>query len=200
MCSLCANRCFNPRPPYEGRLLSVVEHLCGVVFQSTPPIRGATNYGSQKMRGHLGFNPRPPYEGRLCHTALTVSALCFNPRPPYEGRHLASILALTRLSFNPRPPYEGRLKLVVYIYSSSVSIHAPHTRGDIHGSRRGLIAVVSIHAPHTRGDFIRLINLVSPESFNPRPPYEGRLMLCAVFSSSSSFNPRPPYEGRLLLS
>ena len=82
-------------------------------------------------------------------------------------------------------------------YIQDISIHAPHTRGDLRNSlnpamflyfnprpsyegrlqlfilglRRFLI---SIHAPHTRGDAHRKCNRERGDDFNPRPSYEGR--------------------------
>ena len=56
-----------------------------------------------------------------------------------------------------------------------ISIHAPHTRGD---QRFGFDVPrldISIHAPHTRGDQVEYNVGSTPRNFNPRPSYEGRL-------------------------
>ena len=38
------------------------------------------------------------------------------------------------------------------LYSTPISIHAPHARGDRHGMALRQLRAISIHAPHARGD------------------------------------------------
>ncbi len=100
-----------------------------------------------------------------------------------------------------------------------ISIHAPHTRGDLPSVTqlttrlifqstpliRGATAAeptffifvsISIHAPHTRGDHNASCATPTRRYFNPRPSYEGRLTRASEKRSSVHFNPRPSYEGR----
>ena len=58
--------CFNPRPPRGGRRLGCGNRLDKLLFQSTPPARGATKDGKKRWNKKKSFNPRPPRGGRLC--------------------------------------------------------------------------------------------------------------------------------------
>ena len=60
------------------------------------------------------------------------------------------------------------------VYEHVISIHAPHTRGDMRSSARATSKMISIHAPHTRGDTTRTSRTRTTWHFNPRPSYEGR--------------------------
>ena len=106
-----------------------------IVFQSTPPVWGATEGTPGAAGGWKDFNPRPPCGGRPLGDHQTAPKLAdFNPRPPCGGRrfadpdiirhYLISIHAprvggdsRTRSGtrwgryFNPRPPCGGRLTL-----------------------------------------------------------------------------------------
>ena len=51
---------FNPRPPC-GERLGVKKDLDGkLIFQSTPPMRGATRNDVDMRHEQMDFNPRPP--------------------------------------------------------------------------------------------------------------------------------------------
>ncbi len=56
----------------------------------------------------------------------------------------------------------------------TVSIHAPHTEGDVRTSVSSPTQPVSIHAPHTEGDPPPVWCWRSRWRFNPRPPHGGR--------------------------
>ena len=125
-----------------------------VVFQSTPPARGATPYNSVTYAGMRHFNPRPPRGGRHYERHSQRHYPDFNPRPPRGGRPkgtdfskiskkfqstppargatVSGFAAHHRYpNFNPRPPRGGRqlpdqdLKICV-----TISIHAPREGGD----------------------------------------------------------------------
>ena len=100
---------FNPRPPRGGRpnrssahtaRLHISIHapreggdqagspvqLPDLVFQSTPPARGATNRVLGLPKTYEYFNPRPPRGGRPGIDWYHSGRLYFNPRPPRGGR------------------------------------------------------------------------------------------------------------------
>ena len=123
------------------------------------------------------FNPLPSYEGRLRHRPPVPKPFYFNPLPSYEGR--------------PWPRWR-RLRML------AISIHSPHTRGDVsydftssktcsfqstplirgetpRGRPSPALSQISIHSPHTRGDFVTVPKQPIYYNFNPLPSYEGRL-------------------------
>ena len=81
-----------------------------LIFQSTPPARGATHKEKSLSRIVKNFNPRPPRGGR---------------------RVLTGVFALWLLRFQSTPPARGATTGKVLIFSEIViSIHAPREGGD----------------------------------------------------------------------
>ena len=101
---------FNPRPPRGGRQRYLLQKAMSVfisihapreggdvdnpfsiviivVFQSTPPARGATSIPLPGEILSTDFNPRPPRGGRPLRGQFFVTLIAnFNPRPPRGGR------------------------------------------------------------------------------------------------------------------
>ena len=63
-CFFLSHLSFNPHPPRGGRLHKWDILWSCVLFQSTPPARGATGRTHFQRRDHPGFNPHPPRGGR----------------------------------------------------------------------------------------------------------------------------------------
>ena len=101
---------FNPRAPYGARQsFGLGKTVQEIEFQSTRPIRGATN------------------TKRL----LTSSSPNFNPRAPYGARPWPALRGSALTNFNPRAPYGARRSIPELHFSSrAISIHAPHTGRD----------------------------------------------------------------------
>ena len=122
----------------------------------------------------MNFNPRPSYEGRPTLASSRAISSDFNPRPSYEGRRGAGAPALQQLDFNPRPSYEGRPQ--AWHLCSAASL-------------------ISIHAPHTRGDLANELMTAIPFDFNPRPSYEGRLGATDGLPGDMQFQSTPLIRG-----
>ena len=77
---------FNPRPPRGGRRFPVGWPCSSILFQSTPPARGATTDPRQAVTGmDISIHaPREGGDGRAASQAWRSSH--FNPRPPRGGR------------------------------------------------------------------------------------------------------------------
>ncbi len=56
--------CFNPRPPCGGRPSTLIGCAKRYLFQSAPPVRGATSAQTGHRCPRCSFNPRPPCGGR----------------------------------------------------------------------------------------------------------------------------------------
>ena len=77
---------FNPRPPCGGRLLPDEKSEPPRIFQSTPPVRGATPLLSP-FAGGDAFQSTPPVRGATSGLRqISRSLRYFNPRPPCGGR------------------------------------------------------------------------------------------------------------------
>ena len=125
---------FNPRSPYGERPKPRDAQTPGPGFQSTLPLRGATQRHSigqiadqfqstLPLRGATRvvrhgripplFQSTLPLRGATC-SRPPGSRFCldFNPRSPYGERLIQSIKKNDRQNFNPRSPYGERLCLI----------------------------------------------------------------------------------------
>ena len=62
----------------------------------------------------------------------------------------------------------------IFPFSSGISIHSPHARGDPRARRRIKRRKISIHSPHARGDKSADASGMPSMHFNPLPSCEGR--------------------------
>ena len=124
-------RDFNPRHPYGWRPGTPFGAWPGLIFQSTPPIRVATQAAKRPIQ----------FKRISIHATHTGGD---SPRGPSR---------IGRLDFNPRHPYGWRRGLLFYPYCICVFQSTPPIRVAtccrLHPGVRGAI---SIHATHTGGD------------------------------------------------
>ena len=129
---------------------------CKWVFQSTPPVRGATSGGKATLKFDGDFNPRPPCGGRPAETQRwhTVQIISIHaPRAGGDRLHPRRIPA--GMDFNPRPPCGGRRAMRSTSWAANL---------------------ISIHAPRAGGDQGQGLRQRHHGNFNPRPPCGGRLL------------------------
>ena len=154
------NVLFQSTPPVWGATIPAsVRCFCDLRFQSTPPVWGATR---DLGDGHVPvtyFNPRPPCGGRPTSAPAQEPEINISIHAPRVGgdSRWGPCIPPTR-HFNPRPPCGGRLPQdVVRLIQQGISIHAPRVGGD---------CTPTPSQP-------------SRNYFNPRPPCGGRLPLPA---------------------
>ena len=92
-----------PRAGCDGTLTAYRLTL-GSGFQSTHPVRGATNSQSSSVRCRANFNPRTPCGVRRGSCPHLRRGLNFNPRTPCGVRRCPARSQPCRLYFNPRTP------------------------------------------------------------------------------------------------
>ena len=131
---------YKPAPPVD-------------VFQSTPPVRGATaNFAADGLRFCISIHaPRAGGDvgPQLCH-ALHQH---FNPRPPCGGR-------------------PGRRDILRR--RRQISIHAPRAGGDfLCGTFHSSLCMISIHAPRAGGDYGGEPDQGDCLEFQSTPPVRG---------------------------
>ena len=100
-------RYFNPRPLCRGRLISIPPPISLAIFQSTPPVQGATRphcYWIQ--RSHISIHA-PCAGGDRKMIRPTVSRSRFQSTPPVQGATLSSGFRNMFLSFQSTPPVQG---------------------------------------------------------------------------------------------
>ena len=98
---------FNPRPPCGGRLAQarLIQEL--EVFQSTPPVWGATRAGRTAHRLFCISIHAPRVGGDLLNQDKTLHKSHFNPRPPCGGRPFVCHFATLKFIFQSTPPVWG---------------------------------------------------------------------------------------------
>ena len=154
MCAPSHHPHFNPRPPCGGRLIKAYAAKTGLLFQSTPPVWGATDILRRPFSGvHISihaprvggdrdqrpsrleirrFQSTPPVWGATPETEpLPENSKHFNPRPPCGGRPPHSAPPWRPSDFNPRPPCGWRQGCPAKGKEEEmISIHAPRVGGD----------------------------------------------------------------------
>ena len=105
-----SHRYFNPRPPRGGRLKGITAGRHPLLFQSTPPARGATPSRFANCSTIYAFQSTPPARGATPGPRSQSSLCRFQSTPPREGGDLGrfSSKICTANDFNPRPPRGGR--------------------------------------------------------------------------------------------
>ena len=169
-----------------------------MLFQSTPPVWGATPPGRSAGRCRNHFNPRPPCGGRLRQfpaadklSDISIHAPRVGGDPRYDhapghgnisihaprvgGDRVRLRLVISRLSFQSTPPVWGATRLqkkgcVEQLFQSTPPVWGATL---LHG---GVFIVVgiSIHAPRVGGDQKHHEDMPGTRNFNPRPPCGGR--------------------------
>ena len=210
---------FNPLPPWGERRVFV--HTSSKLFQSTPPVWGAT-WPPRTCRSFCTrFNPRRPCGGRRRSPSLNSWSFRFQSTPPVWGATPSVHPHGAVARFQSTPPVWGatwmpwRNRHLPKSFQSTPPVWGATQSGRRRRPRRQ----VSIHAPRVGGDRLLRMGIPNGLRFNPRPPCGGRLVGVksefrrdavsihaprvggdgcpgAISISSGRFNPRPPCGGR----
>ena len=123
------------------------------LFQSSRPIRGATDY-AQTAKGRPLFQSTRPVRGATVNVKLIMAVILISILAPRAGRDCnASAKKDLLKNFNPRAPHGARLPAAYpYRLPRFISIRAPRTGRDAQGP--GLVSgiLISIRAPRTGRD------------------------------------------------
>ena len=144
---------FQSTPPARGATWVLSLFARKGIFQSTPPARGATGLGGILRFVHRISIHAPREGGDAVPPSVVNGVLVFQSTPPARGATPEVLVrSMREADFNPRPPRGGRLLASVAILR--------------------------------RADF------------NPRPPRGGRQLRQYLRLWCMHFNPRPPRGGR----
>ena len=185
--------CFNPRPPCGERLTSVSVSGAINLFQSAPPVRGATRSPECTCACSSCFNPRPPCGERLGPYWRSASGPPFQSAPPVRGATVVDSGYEDAIGVSIRAPRAGSDLNGAYTWRIARFQSAPPVRGaTVHFARIIVSAVVSIRAPRAGSDHFCSRDSRTRECFNPRPPCGERPALTTARLTYRRFNPRPP--------
>ena len=171
-CFVLLAKNFNPRPPRGGRHDLEFSYDMPLLFQSTPPARGATGGACRRRRSLLHFNPRPPRGGRPYMSMFFRVSNKFQSTPPARGATAYAPVLPTLQPFQSTPPARGATS------STAATI-----------SR----IIISIHAPREGGDYGRVKTLRPLFGFQSTPPARGATLIRisnAIFIGISIHAPR----------
>ena len=172
----CGKVLFQSTPPARGATyLPVLDGFHAPLFQSTPPARGATTTEAKIFHAAPLFQSTPPARGATSRPCRQHMPRFISIHAPREGGDcsLPSGLTVAR-NFNPRPPRGGRRAVGAVPQSKEISIHAPREGGDAAGRSYIPHQAISIHAPREGGDHAGVLLISFAVNFNPRPPRGGR--------------------------
>ena len=190
-------------------------------FQSTRPIRGATEGGQyDEKRCHISIHaPHTGRDERWAGYVLRADQISIHaPHTGRDGRSLSRRNSPSPISIHA--PHTGRDRRPRWPRYSRwpISIHAPHTGRDpewkaaeeaifqfqstrpIRGATEeyGNIVTalsISIHAPHTGRDGCHQLQPCIPQHFNPRAPYGARLVTDICKRNGIKFQSTRPIRG-----
>ena len=145
-----------------------------MLFQSTPPVWGATQEAVQ-ARILYNISIHAPRVGGDSSASSTFSAIPhFNPRPPCGGRLICSRSWARRPSFQSTPPVWGATYGIPIGWEiGDISIHAPRVGGDPQQPTQPPHGDISIHAPRVGGDRLEAAPLRAELIFQSTPPVWG---------------------------
>ena len=166
---------FQSTRPIRGATQAKSDRIAAEQFQSTRPIRGATD-GTHRLEQKVkDFNPRAPYGARQVRIIKAHQSPIISIHAPHTGRDWRSSAMWSRLfDFNPRAPYGARrLQQQAIEEMDGISIHAPHTGRDEVAIPLRVLCEISIHAPHTGRDAHRGLQK-RPAQISIHAPHTGR--------------------------
>ena len=172
----CArSRYFNPRTPCGVRPTPRLRPRRGSTFQSTRPMRGATDDGAF-LRAQNGISIHAPHAGR------DIDAF----------KKLAGVQEFQ----STRPMRGATFHFYVYALVVQISIHAPHAGRDARSPFSSTQQPISIHAPLAGRDMISGSMREMITYFNPRAPCGARLAVIVHLQSIGGISIHAPRAGR----
>ena len=149
--------------------------MAALIFQSTPPARGATTV--------VGERALPP---------------AFQSTPPARGATVSGIKAMASAikDFNPRPPRGGRPRIQRRPSADQpISIHAPREGGDAAPWRRRSWAWLFQSTPPARGATAASTPSAISCRFQSTPPARGATADRLADTDADIFQSTPPARG-----
>ena len=130
--SSCTAHIISIHAPVRGATHRLTCRISCRLFQSTPPVRGATCTVT-RFNAVDAISIHAPRAGGDGWTLNAIAAILdFNPRPPCGGRRGFVTPPFKILSFQSTPPVRGATRhWSVQNPCNEISIHAPRAGGDI---------------------------------------------------------------------
>ena len=167
-------------------------------FQSTPLMRGETNYRLFEPQTPEISIHSPHARGDPRQSRSKTCPSHFNPLPSCEGRPAKSVRTVSDKNISIHSPHaRGDKTQSAASTWKAISIHSPHARGDRLARDLDPRKHISIHSPHARGDSTHARRAGAPCAFQSTPLMRGETVCRAeCIRIALHFNPLPSCEGR----
>ena len=189
---------FQSTRPIRGATEKIAKRVASTAFQSTRPIRGATHRFVQGIPDR-DISIHAPHTGRDYGILVLPLRTTISIHAPHTGRdsydedHLRDLV-----EFQSTRPIRGATSSMRAGDSGPgyFNPRAPYGARRIQGYRQKTQDNISIHAPHTGRDrrVSRLFDKL--RYFNPRAPYGARLLFLLRSRHSSDISIHAPHTGR----
>ena len=190
---------FNPRPPRGGRRQGIGLHRSEVLFQSTPPARGAPVAIGNRRHLHLGISIHAPREGGDFARELKGQRYIFiSIHAPREGGDLGVLgYAANSDLFQSTPPARGATKSIQGCRCFLSDFNPRPPRGGRRDDPAGRLGdVVFQSTPPARGATAKWrLQWVSPPRFQSTPPARGATQAQDKDFPRLVFQSTPPARG-----
>ena len=125
---------------------------CHAVFQSTPPVKAATQKRSCTMRMQ-GFQSTPPVKAATSLSITKSTQREFQSTPPVKAATIYSVARMSAVVISIHAAREGGDPRGAHARRwCCISIHAAREGGDRHNVAQCIICSISIHAAREGGD------------------------------------------------
>ncbi len=168
-------------------------------FQSTLPVRGATNAILKAQADVDKFQSTLPVRGATCRPPAPLPIpIVISIHAPRAGGDLHQACRCCNLHISIHAPRAGGDKDNGLLQDwQGISIHAPRAGGDVRSLCEPASPAISIHAPRAGGDGVWGARQgEGRRNFNPRPPCGGRRRRAVPpIDRAGIFQSTPPVRG-----
>ena len=210
---------FNPRSPCGERPVKAGTLTADALFQSTLPMRGATNGSWFTGIPTRDFNPRSPCGERPEVPKWTLIGGAISIHAPHAGSDMQFTAVVTSFEISIHAPHAGSDDLLRRFYCPRTYFNPRSPCGERHPSwppwagpskfqstlpmrgatrthpQTGFGGVISIHAPHAGSDPIERSSWPSTKNFNPRSPCGERPGFTADVIKAARISIHAPHAG-----
>ena len=186
---------FNPRSPCGERPYGVIVGFLLFLFQSTLPLRGATNRLGTSNRNAI-FQSTLPLRGATNCGLLPAGWRVFQSTLPLRGATFLSLASVSCRYFNPRSPCGERHTTFGMLVVSTTFQSTLPLRGATTSSLPSPSSMaISIHAPLAGSDFGFRFGFRFGLDLNPRSPCGERPPPMAIGAMVTLFQSTLPLRG-----
>ena len=146
----------------------------GVVISIHTPHAGSDSYGRISISSLLRFQSTLPMRGATNPVNLPRAGRTISIHTPHAGSDDQQGYNTGQLpDFNPHSPCGERRSISAFTYRDRISIHTPHAGSDVRGCQSVPGCQISIHTPHAGSDIVHLIPVFSSLRFQSTLPMRG---------------------------